>query len=587
MQFERSIGRQLILWLVATLLLWGCGASDNQEFTSVTDNYFRQWASQHPVEAGQVGFREYDHRLPDLTQTGQEDRKELYLSTLDDLDGIDPADLSTQNRIDYYILNKALRYQVFRLDTLKVFSWDPTQYTETVTSALIDFASDPVVPDSQRAKALIRRLQNLGGWLGQVIGQLENPTPEHTEVAIRQAREIADYLSNGAFLPLFESLDQPTRTSLENWASNGSNVLNKFAGQLESQVLPNASRQVRLGGSYYAQKFRYLISSEVQPEQILTQAEEQVTALRDTLFLAAAGLAEEWWSIRYRNPNRGQKTRLIQRVMNRIRESHSAEDEIVQYLNSQLGPMEEFVRQHKLISLAHEVSLRARSDVLLLQGNTVARLHNPGLLEQEYLAEILFRAIPTDWSAKQVQEFLEEYNNFALQLVAMRYGIPGQYMQEYYARRFPSLVRSLYGGTVLRRGWGSYAEKMMVDEGWEQESPEIRVLQVQREIRDALIAVLDHRIHIQGLNRAEAIARLRTDGFITTAEANRIWRYLQMNAVTPSASFIGKEQILDTRRRYRQQYGQDYSLQEFHQQILSYGSIPLDYLRQLLLAGRI
>jgi uncharacterized protein (DUF885 family) len=46
---------------------------------------------------------------------------------------------------------------------------------------------------------------------------------------------------------------------------------------------------------------------------------------------------------------------------------------------------------------------------------------------------------------------------------------------------------------------------------------------------------------------------------------------------------LGKAAILDLREKYRKKYGDNYSAKEFHEKVLSQGTIPPGYFEALLL----
>ncbi|MBS1271103.1 MAG: hypothetical protein MAGBODY4_00232 [Candidatus Marinimicrobia bacterium] len=158
-------------------------------------------------------------------------------------------------------------------------------------------------------------------------------------------------------------------------------------------------------------------------------------------------------------------------------------------------------------------------------------------------------------------------------------------MQQNYAFRYPSLVRALFASPTMINGWAHYSERMMIEEGWGKTDQRMQVTQLKWEIRRVLQTIIDQKAHTQEMSRSEALALLTSEGFMETGTAEMVWRRVQLRPVLASADYIGKELILDLRRRYQQRVAQDFSLNQFHKQLLSFGSPPVKYLRSRLLTG--
>ena len=80
------------------------------------------------------------------------------------------------------------------------------------------------------------------------------------------------------------------------------------------------------------------------------------------------------------------------------------------------------------------------------------------------------------------------------------------------------------------------------------------------------------------------LALLRRKGFQGEAEAANKWRRATISQVQLSSYFAGSSAILTLRDELKRQQGPGFSLQAFHERFLSYGSAPVKYIRELMLA---
>ena len=71
--------------------------------------------------------------------------------------------------------------------------------------------------------------------------------------------------------------------------------------------------------------------------------------------------------------------------------------------------------------------------------------------------------------------------------------------------------------------------------------------------------------------------------FQEEAEASAKWRRAQLSFGQLSTYFVGSTLMLDLKRDVAKDRGNDFNLKEFHEELLSHGSIPIRLLRQLML----
>src|SRR5207302_108429 len=101
--------------------------------------------------------------------------------------------------------------------------------------------------------------------------------------------------------------------------------------------------------------------------------------------------------------------------------------------------------------------------------------------------------------------FFREYNRSMLQILTIHEAYPGHYVQLAYANRHPSLVRKVLSSGVFAEGWAVYTEQMMLDQGYGDGDPALRLHQLKFYLRAVLNAILDHKMHCTAMTDAEAV----------------------------------------------------------------------------------
>ena len=151
-----------------------------------------------------------------------------------------------------------------------------------------------------------------------------------------------------------------------------------------------------------------------------------------------------------------------------------------------------------------------------------------------------------------------------------------------YANRSPSLVKSLFGNGAMVEGWAVYGERMMLENGYGDNAPEMWLMYSKWNLRSVTNTILDYSVHVLGMGQQEAIDLLVRQAFQTRQEADEKWRRVQLTSVQLTSYYSGYEQIMELRERRRQQLGERFDLKEFHDQFLSYGNAPVKMISELM-----
>jgi hypothetical protein len=86
------------------------------------------------------------------------------------------------------------------------------------------------------------------------------------------------------------------------------------------------------------------------------------------------------------------------------------------------------------------------------------------------------------------------------------------------------------------------------------------------------------------MEEAEARKLLIDGAFQQTAEADGKWRRVKLSQVQLCSYFNGYTEIYNLRSEIQKRQGSAFDLKKFHEQFLSYGSAPVKYIRDLMLA---
>lgn len=190
-----------------------------------------------------------------------------------------------------------------------------------------------------------------------------------------------------------------------------------------------------------------------------------------------------------------------------------------------------------------------------------------------------YTAPPVDGSRPGIYQMPlrpEYMTRFGLRTLVYHETVPGHHFHSAFSvenRQLPKFrqVRALGGISAIGEGWALYAERMVAQEGWYEGDLEGLLGQLDDELFRARRLVVDTGLHAMRWTRQQAI-----DYGI---EASEVERYV-VNPGQATAYKIGQLEIFRLRDRARTDLGPRFNLKEFHNAVLSAGTVPLTVLER-------
>lgn len=172
---------------------------------------------------------------------------------------------------------------------------------------------------------------------------------------------------------------------------------------------------------------------------------------------------------------------------------------------------------------------------------------------------------------------------YQMEALAYHEGIPGHHMQLAIAQELDTLpmFRKLETTTAYVEGWGLYSEILPKDIGMYSD-PYSDFGRLAMELWRAIRLVVDTGIHDKEWSREEAI-----DFYVQNspnAESDAV-KMVERHIVMPgqaTAYKIGMIKILELREYAKEELGEDFDIKEFHDVILTNGSVPLNILEEMV-----
>ncbi|MBY5920924.1 DUF885 domain-containing protein [Ferrimonas balearica] len=497
------------------------------------------------------------------------------------LDAFDNAPLTSNARTDKALLDNLLDSMEWEVTRFKAWQWNPAQYN--VAGPFARLMNEEYADLDIRLKAVLGRMGNVSQFYAAARGNINNPTLEHTQLAILQnkgglavfseemlAKAKASGLSD-ADKALFEKRFLETRQSILSFIG--------YLESLEADLKANGARSFRIGEALYEEKFALDIQSGMTARQLYEKAlADRAQAQKQML-----SITEQLWPKYFPTkpiPRDGMKA--VRTLIDHLSARHVKRDNFVAEVKAQIPELEAFVRQHDLITLDPNKPLVVRETPPYMRGFAGASISAPGPFDKD--ANTYYNVTPLDgMTEEQAESYLREYNHWILQILNIHEAIPGHYTQLVYSNESPSLVKSLFGNGAMVEGWAVYTERMMLEEGYGDFEMELWLMYWKWNLRVITNTIIDYEIQVLGADEAAIMDHLVNGAFQQHEEAAQKWRRATLSQVQLTSYYAGFREIYDFREDYKRVKGDAFDLKAFHEQFLSYGSAPVKFIRALML----
>jgi uncharacterized protein (DUF885 family) len=173
---------------------------------------------------------------------------------------------------------------------------------------------------------------------------------------------------------------------------------------------------------------------------------------------------------------------------------------------------------------------------------------------------------------------LKEHCVWEIPTVAVHEAYPGHHLQILTAQQQPSLVRQNLWTPLLVEGWALYCEDLVGELGF-YSTTEARLFQQLMLLWRAVRVVLDVGLHTRGMTPQQAVDYMVEHLPLERASAEaEVRRYCAMPTYQLCYA-VGRRDLISLRDAYRERAGAAFTWRQFHDELLSYGGLPISLIR--------
>src|SRR5439155_23075965 len=201
--------------------------------------------------------------------------------------------LPEQEEIDRGIIAAQCRLALLDLERVRSFETNPTAAVESIGTALFFPVVFEYAPAADRGADVLARLEKVPAFADAAIAALKSSAPIYTEVAIEENDGNRDVIRNA--LPALFDKDSPLAGRFQEARAGALRAVDRLGRFLSEDLKTRSTGDWRLGASLYREKFAAYFQENLDPAEILKEAEEGVRRVRSEMLALASPLHDQWY----------------------------------------------------------------------------------------------------------------------------------------------------------------------------------------------------------------------------------------------------------------------------------------------------
>jgi hypothetical protein len=508
-----------------------------------------------PVEASAAGLSEHDDRLGSFLDSDIDEHLAALRSIMGAIESADVDGLPDE--IDRTALLNEARCTVNRFTVERPHERNPSLWLSHVLEGLYHLLAVKDRSHEHCARAAASRMRGIPGFLERATDTLGPCSRIHlglSQQIVAGGKALIDEIST--------SLRPADDAEHAQTCADAHAALDAFAEHLGGTLMDTATDDVGIGEDAFNFRLHFQHALRMTAPEVLRFGVRLLDEVEQDLESVAAEISPgvPW-------PD----------LMDRLRDDHPAASDLVDAYASEMERARLFVAERGLAPIPEGTLDVIATPSFLRPLVPFAAYQPPGAYSADRTGWF-YVTPPGGDDAAQRDQALRDHCTHEIPSTALHEGYPGHHLQFLCAQGQPRLVRRLVSTPVTVEGWALYCEEMMGEEGFYR-SPEERFFQRVALLWRAVRVVLDVGLHTGSITYDKAVSMLQERVHFPRSLAESEAKRYCVEPAYQLAYAVGRHEIRSLRDQYRQAAGGEYSLRHFHEEVLSYGGLPVSLIR--------
>ncbi len=540
-------------------------------FAAFADDYYAKLFAADPIQATYAGVHNFDDRLADLSADAIAKRATALKELQQRLATLSNRTLAEADALDAVVLEHAIQAELLELETVRDWKRNPVVYLGKPAESIDLLMKRTYAEPADRLRAIVGRLKATPALMTAMKANIENAPKEFADLGVIVAKGSVGFFQSD--LPTWAKTAAGSDTKLlDDFTAANAVVLAEYAAATKwaTALQARANGNYAIGADAFMKKLAAEEMLDIPLAKLLAIGEANLKRDQDA-FLATAKVIDP------------KKT--PQDVLATLTEDHPKPEDLVAFTRGTIERTRKFLIDKKIVTIPSEVRPTIAETPAFARTGGFASMDTPGAFETKAKEAFYYVTPPeTDWEAKRKTEHMRQFCTTGMDIITIHEAYPGHYLQFLYAKQYPTKVRKLYTCGTNVEGWAHYAEQMIVDEGYGNNDPRVRLAQLNEALLRDCRYIVGIKLHTEGWTVEQGKKFFIEQGYI---EPEVAFQETRRGTYNPTYLYytLGKLQILKLREDVKKAKGPAFSMLQFHDDFVKQGGLPIPLIRRLLLPG--
>lgn len=545
-------------------------AESNKQYSQLANEYIQFTLKSNPSNATYLGVHDYDNELEDFSKN----KVQQLIKSLNDFNSrlmnIDFKTLSIDDQIDYELIRNHIQATLLELKDIRPQEKNPDLYTSSISDSIFMLIGRDFAPLKERLKSVIAREKKIPAVLQTARDNLKNPPAIYTKIALEQLPGAILFFKEDVPKAFSGVQDKNLVNEFNKTNQAVIQALSQYKIYLEKEVLANSLGDFKLGPDVYGKKLKYKEMINLPLDKLLEIGYKDLR------------LNQEWFkkTAREIDANRSPID-----ILTEIAKDHPSEKELLNTYRTTLNEVKQFVMDKNIVTILSPALPVLRETPPFARALVLASIDPSGPFEtKEKVAFFNVTPPESNWSLDKKEEYLKEHHINFIRSTVIHEAYPGHYIQFQEDPKLASKIRKIFPAISNFEGWAHYCEQMVLDEGFKNDNPKMRLAQLHDALLRNARVIVGIKMHTGEMSLKDA-----TDFFVQEAYQSPAMAEREAKRGTTDPTYInytlGKLEIMKLREDYKKLKGKQFSLKEFHDRFLQMGAIPIRQIRRVLVGN--
>ena len=546
----------------------------------VADAYLDAYFGMFPTRATQAGKHAFDSKLEDFSAeqlerwVGFNQSERGRLAKL-----LNAPNLLFDDRLDAEALLAQVERELHQQTVLRRPQRDPLYWSEVIANAAVFLLVRddlPLAERQQRVRARARLLPAFARQCSETFARSKSDevAPELCKIAVGQLRATATFYREG----LAQAVGDRSESADEG--RKAAEAISELADNID-KLSQHATGSPRLGKEY-ATSFRLGTGVTEPVADVLKRATADLEAKRTE----AADFGRKVWRGLMSNEEPPQDERaLLRRLFDRVAEDHDTDVEAyASRWKGNVTEIENFVRGKRIMTLPDPLTLVVEQAPAYFVGQSFGGVYPAGPYAPEAKTILFLPVPPPGATAQQREAFFRDFNRPFSRMIVPHELIPGHYVQLKYAARNSHKVRAVFPDPIYIEGWGTFCERLLLDQGWGGALP--RLAHLKKQLENIARTIVDIRVHTENMSQEEMVRFVKEEALQGEQLANNMWTRTLTSSPQITTYYLGYSKVTEVYDAARAAEGDRFELRRFMDAMMRFGPVRLEYYLERAAEGR-